>query len=119
MELLSKQKQKIAVNLLHLLYINKLIYSCDWESWLSCLVGNEDRWEIVDYPQLTDIAALIVSGLTKQRADIEETRLLLQQIERWVTQSDGKLVEVRVSKNKTKWYPACLVEFSSSETINV
>ena len=113
MKSLNKQKQKIALNLLHLLYVNRLIYSCDWESWLSCVIGNEEQWEIVDYPQLTNIAALIASGLTKQRADIEETKLLLQQIERWVTQSGGKLVEVKESKDKTKWYPACLVEMKS------
>jgi hypothetical protein len=53
---------------------------------------------------------LIASGLTKKRASIEETKVLLQQIERWVTQSNGVLVEVKESKNRTKWYPVCLVE---------
>lgn len=110
MELMSRSKQKLALNLLHLLYINKLKYSCDWESWIGYLIGSDGQWEIIDYPQLSNIAALIASGLTKKRASIEETRVLLQQIERWVTQSNGVLVEVRESKNRTKWYPACLVE---------
>ena len=108
-------KQKLASNLLHLLYVNKLKYSTDWESWMSYLIGSDNQWEIIDYPQLLNIAALITSGLTKQRASIEETKILLQQIERWVTQSQGKLVEVRESKRRTKWYPACLVSGALSE----
>ena len=115
MELMSKSKQKLALNLLHLLYINKLKYSCDWESWIGYLIGSDEQWEIIDYPQLLNIAALIASGLTKQRASIEETKVLLQQIERWVTQSNGVLVEVKESKNRTKWYPACLVEGAIDE----
>lgn len=110
MELLSRSKQKLALNLLHLLYVNKLKYSSGWESWVSYLIGSDGKWAVIDYPQILNIAALIASGLTKQKASIEETRVLLQQIERWVTQSDGILVEVRESKHKTKWYPACLVE---------
>ena len=115
MEWLSRNKQKLALNLLHLLYVNKLKYSTDWESWLGYLIGSDNEWEIIDYPQLLNIAALITSGLTKKRASIEETKVLLQQIERWVTQSNGKLVEVRESKHRTKWYPACLVDFAVSE----
>lgn len=98
------------LNLLHLLYVNKLKYSPDWESWVSYLIGSENQWEIIDYPQLLNVAALINSGLTKERASIEETRVLLQQIERWVTQSNGKLIEVQESKHRTKWYPACLID---------
>ena len=117
MELLSKKKKKLALNLLHLLYINKLQYSTDWESWIGYLIDSNDEWEIIDYPQLLNIAALIASGLTKQQASIEETKVLLQQIERWVTQSNGKLVEVRESKHRTKWYPACLVDFAPCEEL--
>ena len=111
----SKSKQKLALNLLHLLYINKLKYSPDWESWVGYLVGSDDRWEIIDYPQVSNIAALIVSGITKKRASIDETKVLLQLIERWVTQSNGKLLEVRESKHRTKWYPACLVDVAIAE----
>ena len=64
----------------------------------------------IDYPQLLNVAALITSGLTKERASIEYTKILLQQIERWVTQSNGKLIEVQESKRHTKWYPACLID---------
>ena len=113
----SKSKQKLTLNLLHLLYINKLKYSPDWESWVSYLIGSEDRWEIIDYPQLLNVAALITSGLTKQRASIKETKVLLQQIERWVTQSNGILIEVKESKHRTKWYPACLVESTMYEEL--
>ena len=117
MRSLSQSKQKLALNLLHLLYVNKLKYSSGWESWIGYLIGSDDRWEIIDYPQLLNIAALITSGLTKQRASIEDTKVLLQQIERWVVQSQGKLVEVRESKHRTKWYPACLVESAISEEL--
>ena len=48
----SKSKQKLTLNLLHLLYVNKLKYSPDWESWVSYLIGSENQWEIIDYPQL-------------------------------------------------------------------
>ena len=72
---------------------------------------------MIDYPQILNIAALIASGLTKQRASIEETKVLLQQIERWVVQSNGILVEVRESKHRTKWYPACSVEAAMSEEL--
>ena len=112
MESLSKSKQKLALNLLHLLYVNKLKYSSGWESWIGYLIDSEAKWAVIDYPQILNIAALIASGLTKQRASIEETKVLLQQIERWVVQSNGKLVEVKESKHRTKWYPACLVEVS-------
>lgn len=115
MGLLSRNKQKLALNLLHLLYVNKLKYSTGWESWVSYLIGSDNQWEIIDYPQLLNIAALITSGLTKQRASIEETKILLQQIERWVTQSQGELVEVRESKYRTKWYPACLVSGAANK----
>ena len=111
----NKSKQKLALNLLHLLYINKLKYSPDWESWVGYLVGSDDRWEIIDYPQVLNIAALIASGITKQRASIEETRVLLQQIEYWVTQSNGKLIELKESKYRTRWYPACLIDVAASE----
>ncbi len=117
MRSLSLSKQKLALNLLHLLYVNKLKYSSGWESWIGYLIGSDDRWEIIDYPQLLNIAALITSGLTKKRASIEDTKVLLQQIERWVVQSQGKLVEVRESKHRTKWYPACLVESTISEEL--
>ena len=117
MRSMSRSKQQLALNLLHLLYINKLKYSSDWESWIGYLIGSDDEWEIIDYPQLLNIAALISSGLTKQRASIDETKILLQQIERWVTQSNGKLVEVRESKHRTKWYPACLVDFAPCEEL--
>ena len=119
MRSLSKQKQKIALNLLHLLFINKLQYNEKWECWTSYLFKSEDRdrWGEIPYEQLTDIAALITSGLTKQRASIEETKVLLQQIERWVTQSQGQLVEVRESKHRTKWYPACLVDVGVAEEL--
>ena len=113
----SGSKQKLALNLLHLLYVNKLKYSSGWESWVSYLIGSDNEWEVIDYPQLLNIAALITSGLTKQRASIEETRVLLQQIERWVVQSNGKLVEVKESKNRTKWYPACLVDVALCEEL--
>ena len=106
----SKSKKKLTLNLLHLLYVNKLKYSPDWESWVSYLIGSENQWEIIDYPQLLNVAALITSGLTKERASIEETKVLLQQIEPWVTQSNGKLIEVQESKRHTKWYPACLID---------
>lgn len=106
----SKQKQKIALDLLHLLFINKLRYNEKWECWTGYIIKSEDKWGEIPYSQVVDIAALIASGLTKQRASIEETKILLQQIERWVVQSNGKLVEVRESKHRTKWYPACLVE---------
>ena len=115
MQSLGKQKQKIALNLLHLLFINKLQYNEKWECWTGYIVESDEKWGEIPYEQLTDIAALIASGLTKKRANIEETKILLQQIERWVTQSNGKLVEVRESKHRTKWYPACLVETSQSE----
>ena len=113
--LLSKQKQKIALNLLHLLFVNKLRYNEKWECWTGFIVQSDDKWGEIPYEQLTNIAALITSGLTKQRASIEETKILLQQIERWVTQSQGKLVEVQESKHRTKWYPACLVSIAASE----
>ena len=106
----SKSKQKLTLNLLHLLYVNKLKYSPDWESWVIYLIGSENQWEIIDYPQLLNVAALITSGLTQERASIDETKILLQQIERWVTQSNGKLIEVQESKHRTKWYPACLID---------
>ncbi len=109
MRSLNKKKEKTALNLLHLLFINKLRYNQHWECWTGYVVKSENKWAEIPYEQLTDIAALITSGLTKQKASIEETKILLQQIERWVTQSDGELVEVRESKNTTKWYPACLV----------
>lgn len=112
---LSKQKQKTAQNLLHLLFINKLRYNEQWECWTGHIVKSEDKWGEIPYDQLTDIAALITSGLTKQRASIDETKVLLQQIERWVTQSNGKLIEVRESKHRTKWYPACLVDVAIGE----
>lgn len=103
----SRSEQKLALNLLHLLYINNLKYSSGWECWISYLIGSDNQWAIIDYPQLLNIAALIVSGLTEQRASIEETKELLQQIEQWVTQSNGELIEVREGKDCTKWYPAC------------
>ena len=115
MRSLSKSKQKLTLNLLHLLYVNKLKYSPDWESWVSYLIGSDNQLEIIDYPQLLNIAALITSGLTKKRASIDETKILLQQIERWVTQSNGKLIEVQESKRRTKWYPACLVDVAVTE----
>ena len=111
----SKSKQKLTLNLLHLLYVNKLKYSPDWESWVSYLIGSENQWEIIDYPQLLNVAALITSGLTQERASIDETKILLQQIERWVTQSNGKLIEVQESKHRTKWYPACLIDVAVGE----
>ena len=117
MRSLSKQKQKIALNLLHLLFINKLRYNEQWECWTGYIVKSDDKWGEIPYNQLVDIAALITSGLTKQRASIEETRVLLQQIERWVVQSNGKLVEVKESKNRTKWYPACLVDVALCEEL--
>ena len=117
MRSLSRQQQKLALNLVHLLYINKLKYSSGWESWVSYLIDSDNEWTVIDYPQLLNIAALITSGLTKQKASIEETKVLLQQIERWVTQSNGKLIEVRESKNRTKWYPACLVDFAPCEEL--
>ncbi len=116
MRFLSKQKQKIALNLLHLLFVNKLQYNEKWECWTGLIIDSDDEWGEIPYGQLTDIAALLTSGLTKQRASIKETKILLQQIERWVTQSQGKLVEVRESKRRTKWYPACLVDSTVSET---
>ena len=115
MQSLNRNKQKLALNLLHLLYVNKLKYNSGWESWVGYLIDSDNEWEIIDYPQLLNIAALITSGLTKQKANIEETKMLLQQIERWVTQSNGKLVKVKESKHSTKWYPACLVETSQGE----
>ncbi len=107
---LSQSKQKTAKDLLHLLYVNKLKYSPEWESWAGYLIGSDDRWELIDYSQLVNIAALITSGLTRTQASIKDTKALLQQIERWVTQSNGNLIEVQESKHRTKWYPACLVE---------
>ena len=107
---LNKRKQKLALNLFHLLNINKLQYHSGWESWISYLIGSDDKWAMIDYPQVLNIAALITSGLTKKRASIEDTKLLLQQIECWVIQSNGELIEVKESKNRTKWYPACLLE---------
>lgn len=107
---LSRSKQKLARDLVHLLYVNKLAYSPEWESWASYLIGSDNKWDLIDYPQLVDIAALLTSGLTRSQASIKETKILLQQIERWVTLSGGKLLEVRESKRRTKWYPACLVE---------
>ena len=95
--------------------MNKLRYNEKWECWTGFVLHSDDRWGEIPYDQLTDIAALITSGLTKKRASIEETKVLLQQIERWVTQSNGKLVEIRESKHRTKWYPACLVDFAVSE----
>jgi hypothetical protein len=119
MRSLSKQKQKIALNLLNLLFLNKLRYNEKWECWTSYIVKSEDKWGEIPYDQLTDIAALITSGLTKQRASIEETKLLLQQIERWVTQSGGKLVEVKESQRRTHWYPACLVQTMAVEELEL
>lgn len=110
MRSLSKQKQKTAQNLLHLLFINKLRYNEQWECWTGYIVKSEDKWGEIPYDQLTDIAALLTSGLTKERASIEETKVLLQQIERWVTQSNGRLIEVKETKHRTKWYPACLID---------
>lgn len=110
---LSRSKQKLARDLLHLLYVNKLKYSPGWESWASYLIGSDNKWDLIDYPQLVNIAALLISGLTRSPASIEETKILLQQIERWMTQSGGKLLEVRESKYRTKWYPACLIRSSS------
>ncbi len=107
---LSQSKQKLARDLLHLLYLNKLKYSPKWESWAGYLIGSDNEWELIDYPQLVNIAALLTSGLTRSPASIEDTKVLLQQIERWVTRSGGKLVEIRESKRRTKWYPACLVD---------
>ena len=117
MRSLSKQKQKIALNLLHLLFLNKLRYNEKWECWTGYIVKSEDKWGEIPYTQLLNIAALITSGLTKQRADIEETKVLLQQIERWVVQSNGVLVEVRESKHRTKWYPACLVDVAKGKEL--
>ena len=77
------------MNLLHLLFINKLRYNEQWECWTGYIVKSEDQWGEIPYDQLIDIAALILSGLTQQRASIEDTKVLLQQIERWVTQSNG------------------------------
>lgn len=109
---LTKQKQKIALDLLHLLFVNKLRYNEKWECWTSYIFksGDADKWGEIPYDQLVNIAALITSGLTRSQASVEETKVLLQQIERWVTQSGGKLVEVRESKRRTKWYPACLID---------
>ena len=119
MRSLSKQKQKIALNLLHLLFINKLRYNEQWECWTGYIVQSEDKWGEIPYEQLTDIAALILSGLTQQRASIEDTKVLLQQIERWVTQSNGNLVEVRESEHRTKWYPACLLELNYETELEI
>lgn len=110
MRSLSKKRQKIAANLLHLLYLNKLQYSSDWETWIGYVIGTDDEWTSIGYSQLVDIAALIVSGITMERADIDETKILLQQIERWVTQSNGNLVRLQETKTRTKWYPVCLVD---------
>ena len=115
MRSLSKQKQKTAQNLLHLLFVNKLRYNEQWECWTGHIVKSEDTWGEIPYEQLTDIAALITSGLTKERASIEETKVLLQQIECWVTQSNGRLIEVQESKHRTKWYPACLIGVAVGE----
>ena len=71
---------------------------------MSYLIDSDRKWAVIDYPLILNIAALIASGLTKKRASIEETRVLLQQIERWVVQSNVVLVEVRESKHRTKWY---------------
>lgn len=111
----SKKNEKTALNLLHLLFVNKLKYNNHWECWTGYVVKSEDEWGEIPYEQIVDIAALLTSGLTKQRASIEETRMLLQQIERWVTQSEGKLVEVKESQRRTKWYPACLVDFRQDQ----
>ena len=46
------------------------------------IVKSKDKRGEISYTQIVDIAALIASGLTKKRASIEETRVLLQQIER-------------------------------------
>ena len=118
MRSLAKKKQKIALELLHLLYVNKLKYDSAWESWFSYLIGSDNEWVVIDYAQVTNIAALIASGLTKQRANIDETKILLQQIERWVTQSNGKFLLIQETKHKTKWYPACLVESVGGEDAN-
>ena len=115
---LSKQKQKVALDLLHLLFINKLRYNEKWECWTSYVVKSENRWGEIPYPQLVNIAALLTSGLTRSPASIEDTKILLQQIERWVTQSGGKLLEVRVSKHQSKWYPACLIHSDSEREID-
>jgi hypothetical protein len=110
MKSLSKKKEKLASDLMHLLYVNKLEYSTGWESWISYLIGSDDEWAVIDYPQLLNVAALIVSGITMERANKESTKILLQQIEQWVTQSQGHLVEVQETKTRTKWYPACLLD---------
>ena len=115
MRSLSKQKQKTAQNLLHLLFVNKLRYNEKWECWTGYVINSEDVWGEVPYEQLANIAALITSGLTKEKASIDETKILLQQIERWVTQSNGKLIEVQESKHRTKWYPACLIDVAVGE----
>ncbi len=117
MKLTSKKKKKLATDLLHLLYLNKLEYSSGWESWTAYLKGSDDRWVIIDYPQLLNIAALIVSGITMERADKEMTKILLQEIERWVTQSDGRIVCLQETKTRSKWYPACLVDIDSRELV--
>ncbi|MGL4881271.1 MAG: hypothetical protein ACRC8K_09415 [Waterburya sp.] len=106
----SKKKEKIALDLLHLLFINKLKYNQHWECWTGYVIKSDDKWGEIPYDQLVDIAALITSGLTKQRANIEDTKILLQQIERWVTQSEGRLVQLQETKTRSKWYPACLVD---------
>lgn len=103
-----KQKQKIAIDLLHLLFVNQLRYNEKWECWTGYIIESNQEWGEIPYEQLMDIAALITSGLTKQKASIEETKELLQQIERWVIESNGELIEVREGKDCTKWYPACL-----------
>ncbi len=106
----SKKKEKIALNLLHLLFVNKLKYNQHWECWTGYIMRTEDKWGEIPYDQLVDIAALLASGITMERADIDDTKLLLQQIERWVTQSEGHLVELQETKTRTKWYPVCLVD---------
>ena len=109
MHVQSKSEKKLTLDLLCLLWINKLRYSPNWESWSRCSTANPNQWHTIDYPQLVNIAALILSGLTKEKADTQETKKMLQQIERWMTQSNGELMIVTEANQKKRCYPTCLM----------
>ena len=67
---LQVNREEIEIHTERTILINKLKYSCDWQFWLGYLISSDDQWEIINYPQLVNIAALIASGLTKQQASI-------------------------------------------------
>ena len=57
------QQQILALELFHVLYINKLCYSPQHDSWVDA-VPNSDRYAKISFQNITLNSAMFLSGIT-------------------------------------------------------